>query len=430
MRLPATSGGAPFASCRIVRRPARVTVVRHYVMHHTAMLPLLLEADRLQQEFRVGALFIVVSNDCLKQQKCVMIGRYAKSDDIKGLTQIVVTLVPLVFLWWAAVRCSSWSPCLTAALMLLIILFTVRVFGLMHECGHGSLFRSRQLNRVAGFLLGVVSGMPQYVWAQHHNYHHAHNGNWDKYRGPYTTLSVDEYAALTVGQQRLYRFKCGVVAAPLAGFIYLLFNPRFTWLKGTLGLLSYTIRQKLARPGVSLREHIAAYKTRYWKSVREYRHMLSNNLVLLSIWVLMCYACGSALFFSIYVLTLSLAGAAGIVLFTVQHNFEHSYASSNEHWDHDTGAIEGTSFLVLPGWLNWFTVNIGYHHVHHLSANIPNYRLVQCHEEYQHLFADVTRVRLSEVLGALNCILWDTRAQRIISIAEYQQQLRGSGARA
>ena len=150
--------------------------------------------------------------------------------------------------------------------------------------------------------------------------------------------------------------------------------------------------------------------------------MLWNNLALLSIWALMCRECGAGLFFSIYLLTLSMAGGAGIVLFTVQHNFEHAYASTNANWDHDTGAIDGTSYLVLPRWLNWFTVNIGYHHIHHLSANIPNYCLAECHAEYQHLFVRVRRVKLPQVLGALKCILWDTRAQRIISVAEYQQQ--------
>jgi omega-6 fatty acid desaturase (delta-12 desaturase) len=136
----------------------------------------------------------------------------------------------------------------------------------------------------------------------------------------------------------------------------------------------------------------------------------------------MCSVYGTGLFFSIYLLSVSIAGGAGIVLFTVQHNFHHSYASDAANWDHDTGAIEGTSFLVLPPWLNWFTVNIGYHHIHHLSANIPNYRLAECHEEYQHLFSRVTRVKLCEVLGALKCILWDARSQRIISVAEYQQR--------
>jgi len=350
-----------------------------------------------------------------------MIGRYSKSDDVTGLIQLFTTLVPLGLLWWAALQCAQVSPWLVVIPMSLMVLFTVRVFGLMHECGHGSLFRSCRLNKAAGFLLGVVSGMPQFVWAQHHNYHHQHNGNWDRYRGPYATLSVDEYAALTRAQQRMYRSKCSVIAAPIAGFIYLIFNPRFTWLKGTIGLLIHTARQKWAQPQVSLQAHAASFKTRYWKSSREYRHMLWNNLVLLSGWALMCYLYGPALFFTIYLVTVSVAGGVGIVLFTVQHNFEHSYASDDEHWDHDISAIEGTSFLVLPSWLNWFTVNIGYHHIHHLSANIPNYRLVECHEEYQHLFSRVTRVKLGEVLSALQCILWDTKSQRIISLAEYQR---------
>lgn len=363
---------------------------------------------------------MVASVDCVKQHKCAMITRYARSDDLKGTAQIVATLIPFVLLWWAVIHSAGVSSWLTAALMLLISLFTLRAFGLMHECGHGSLFRSRWLNRACGFVLGVVSGMPQYVWAQHHNYHHAHNGNWDKYRGPYATLSVDEYAALTGTRQRLYRIKCAAAVAPLAGFIYLIFNPRFTWIKGSAGLILHFLKQGTIARGGASRASLAGYETRYWKSAREYRHILANNLVLLGVWALMCYACGAALFFFVYLLTLSVAGGAGIVLFTVQHNFEHSYASDDRHWDHDTGAIKGTSFLVLPPWLNWFTVNIGYHHIHHLSASIPNYSLVQCHEEYEHLFASVTRVPLSQVLSSLNCILWDARAQRIISMAEYR----------
>ncbi|MFL6601579.1 MAG: fatty acid desaturase family protein [Steroidobacteraceae bacterium] len=351
-----------------------------------------------------------------------MISRYGKSDDIKGLTQVLTTLVPFTLIWWAAVSLAGTFLWIVAAALPLLVLFTLRVFALMHECGHRSLFRSRFLNRAAGFLLGVIAGMPQYVWSQHHNYHHAHNGNWEKYRGPYATLSVDEYAALTNGQKRLYRHKCSIAAAPLAGFVYLIFTPRFTWLKGTFGLVRHVLRTYLAQPRLSLRECAASYRSRYWKTAREYRHMLWNNVVLLSAWALMCWLCGAALFFSIYLLSVSIAGGVGIVLFTVQHNFEHAYATDSERWDHDTGAIEGTSFLLLPSWLNWFTVNIGYHHIHHLSASIPNYRLVECHAEYQHLFPDVARVKLSEVCGAMKCILWDMRARRIISLAEYQRQ--------
>ncbi len=351
-----------------------------------------------------------------------MIGRYGKSDNAQGFVQVLMTLVPLAFLWWLAVSFGHASPWVVAVVLPLLILFTLRVFALMHECGHRSLFRSFALNRWTGFMLGVLSGMPQYVWAQHHNYHHANNGNWDRYRGPYATLSVDEYAALSLAQQRFYRQKCSIVAAPLAGFIYLILNPRLTWIRGTFGLWMHIARGKFAGSGLSVRELSASYQTRYWKNAREYRHMLWNNLVLLSVWAIMCWYVGGALYFTVYLLSVSIAGGLGIVLFTVQHNFEHSYATGCATWDYDTGAIEGTSFLVLPGWLNFFTANIGYHHIHHLSSSIPSYRLIACHKEYEHLFPSVVRVKLSEVCGAMKCILWDIRAHRIITLAEYRKQ--------
>jgi omega-6 fatty acid desaturase (delta-12 desaturase) len=359
----------------------------------------------------------------IKQQKQAIIRRYAQADNAKGLTQVLTALASLALLWWVTVLSVGVSHWLTVAGVLLISLFTLRVFTLMHECGHGSLFRTQWLNRAFGFLLGVVSGMPQYVWSRHHNFHHTHNGNWDKYRGLYTTLSVDEYAAMTDAQQRMYRRKCSIAVAPFAGLIYVIFNPRFTWLKGSIGLVSHIVERKVAQPDLSMKAHATSFETRYWQSDTEYWHMFWNNVALLSIWALMCWAFGIVLFFTIYLISASLAGGVGIILFTVQHNFEHSYASDGRDWDYDTGAIEGTSFLILPRWLNWFTANIAYHHIHHLSAKIPNYCLIKCHNEYRHLFSDVTRLKLSHVHKALKCILWDRRAQRIISVAEYRQQM-------
>jgi acyl-lipid omega-6 desaturase (Delta-12 desaturase) len=359
----------------------------------------------------------------IKEQKRAVIRGHIQADNVKASMQVLTTLASLALLWWIALRSVDVSYWLTGVAVLLISLFTVRAFALMHECGHESLFRTQWLNRTFGFLLGVISGMPQYVWSRHHNYHHANNGNWDKYRGLYTTLSVDEYAAMTDARQRSYRRKCSIVAAPLAGLIYVIFNPRFTWVKGSISLASHLVKGKVAEPHLSLKAHASSFETRYWKSNKEYWHMFWNNVVLLTIWALMCWTFGPVRFFTIYLISASLAAGAGIVLFTVQHNFEHSYASDDEHWDYDIGAIEGTSFLILPRWLNWFTANIAYHHIHHLSAKIPNYRLIACHNEYRELFSDVARVKLSQVHEALKYILWDTRAQRIISVAEYQQQL-------
>jgi omega-6 fatty acid desaturase (delta-12 desaturase) len=345
----------------------------------------------------------------LRRQKQAIVRAHARPETWRGLGQVATTLIPLGLLWWAAIESVAVSWWLTAAVMTAMSLFYVRVFALLHECGHGSLCRSRWLNRGAGFVFGVLSGMPQYVWSRHHDYHHRTNGDWERYRGPLTTLAVDEYAALSAAQQRSYRRARHLAFAPLGGFVYLIFNPRFNWLRGSLSWFVNRVRGRPTQP------------SRYWKTASEYWHMTANNLVLLGAWALMCWAIDPVHFFVVYLATVSIAGAGGIILFTVQHNFEHAYASPTAGWCPEAGALEGTSFLILPAWLNWFTANIGYHHVHHISAAIPNYRLVQCHRENEQLFASVPRVRLSQVPAALKCILWDRVAARIISVGEYHR---------
>ncbi|WP_420467982.1 fatty acid desaturase [Panacagrimonas sp.] len=349
------------------------------------------------------------------------IDEYTRSSNLIGLLQALTTVVPLAALWWAAILGAGSPPYLVTLLATLVMsLFLVRGFVLMHECGHGSLFRSAALNRGAGFALGVLCGMPQYVWSRHHNYHHATNGNWARYRGPLAILSVDEFGALSGRQQRAYVRARYIWMAPLAGFVYLILNPRLTWLKGTASLLVHLLREKRAQPRVSLRAHAATFRSAYWASPSEYRHMTYNNLVLLSMWVAMSWLIGPLLFFSVYLSATSLAGGVGIVLFTVQHNFEHSYASADAQWDRHDAALHGTSYLDLPAWLNWFTANIGYHHVHHLSARIPNYRLAACHRGHPELFEPVRRLRWRDVRPSLKFVLWDAQARRIVSVAEYR----------
>jgi omega-6 fatty acid desaturase (delta-12 desaturase) len=194
----------------------------------------------------------------------------------------------------------------------------------------------------------------------------------------------------------------------LGGLLYFIIPPRLTWLRASIGLVRHVIAKKIACPGTSIRSHLRDFEAPYCCSVQAYGHMLANNVTLLTLWALMAWSVGPVLFFACYIVSMSLSGAASIVLFAVQHNFEHSYASQNEGWDRDTAAIAGTSFLVLPRWLNWFTANMAYHHVHHLCASVPNYGPVACHNEYQHVFSGVTRVRLSQVPHSLRYILWDT----------------------
>jgi acyl-lipid omega-6 desaturase (Delta-12 desaturase) len=345
----------------------------------------------------------------VKAQRRALVERFATPDNLQGFLQIANTLIPYAALWYAVALSAEVSYWLVAACTLLMVLFLTRIFVLMHECGHGSVFRSGGLNRACGFLLGVLAGMPQYVWSQHHAFHHSTNGNWAKYRGPFIVDTVDDYAAMNEKQRRRYRLLRCMPMLPLHAFVYVLFMPRYTWLRGTLALLWHVVRGKKAE-----------FRARYWNSSEEYWHMTWNNVVMLALWLAMSLAIGAALFFAVYIASVTIATTVGLIIFTVQHNFPGSYASGEEGWDYHEAAIHGTSFLVLPAWLNWFTANIAYHHIHHLSASIPNYRLAECHREYQDLFAEVARVRLSEIPQALEYILWDSRARRIISVAEFE----------
>jgi omega-6 fatty acid desaturase (delta-12 desaturase) len=344
--------------------------------------------------------------------KRAIVDRYATPSDSRGSLQFLSVVLPIAGLWVVIGRASPGSPWLVVAATAVLSLFLLRGFVLMHDCGHNSLFRSKSLNRLGGFLLGVLAGMPQQVWAENHLYHHVTNGNWAKYRGPLNVASVADYLAMNERDQRRYRLTRDILMSPLAGCLYFLVNPRITWLRATWHLL----RRRLARAVGRASPEDAA--PRYCASLAHYRYMAWNNVVLLAAWGLMSWAVGPWLFFACYVVSGSLAGAYGIVLFTVQHNFEHSYASADEGWDRDEAALSGTSFLILPRWLNWITADAAYHHVHHLCASVPNYRLAACHREHERLFSGVTRVGLFEIPSALKHVLWDVSARRLVSVAE------------
>ncbi|WP_420466265.1 fatty acid desaturase family protein [Panacagrimonas sp.] len=356
----------------------------------------------------------------LKLHKRALVQSYARASDVRGALAVSSTLLPMGALWYAAAWIGSAHGAVALLLALPMSLLLLRCFALLHDCGHGSLFRTARLNRAFGFVFGVISGMPQYVWSQHHHYHHCTNGNWSRYRGPLAILSVQEFDALTPRQQRAYVRSRHPALAPLAGLMYLIGQPRLNWLRGTRDLLAHLRREKVAQPDVALRTLAAQFRTRRWKTAAEYRHMTLNNLVLLALWVLMSLWLGAALFFGLYLLGTALAGAAGLVLFTVQHNFEPSYAGDDHEWDYDEAALYGSSFLVLPGWLNWCTANIGYHHVHHLSARIPSYRLPACHAEHAALFAGVHRLRLRDILPSLDYLLWDADGRRLMTVAAHR----------
>lgn len=354
----------------------------------------------------------------LKQAKNELIARFVGRRNGVATLQVLNTLLPIVLLTYAAAISCGVSYWLSAGVILLLALFLLRAFVLLHDCGHNAMFSNPKVNAALGFVFGLFCGMPQYVWSRHHDYHHSTNGNWNKYRGPLSVLSSQEYQRLTPQQQTSYARQRSIWMGPLAGFLYFVFNPRFTWLKGVVALVNYMAKRRLSGEAKSFAQAAQGFETRSWDNWKEFRHISANNLVLLGLWTALTILQGPILLL-VYVLALSLAGAGGIILFTVQHNFENSYASGDEGWDYYTAALVGTSYLKLPRILHWFTADIGYHHVHHLSARIPNYNLRACHAAYRELFREVPRLTLKDVPRSMQYIIWDETQKTLITAAQF-----------
>lgn len=360
--------------------------------------------------------------ETIKREAPTIVAKYAKRSNTRAWIQVLNTFIPFFGLFYLAMEsfkdASYW---LTALYVFMTSLFIVRIFMLMHDCGHKSLFHTQALNKVFSFITGVFVGLSGFVWSRHHDYHHATNGNWSKYRGPLSTLSIDEFEKLSPAKQKMYVFNRRLFMAPLGAFMYFIFTPRFNWAVGTIKFLIHVVVAKLKSMRTPMKEIIGNYQSPYWKDAAEYWHMTGNNIVLLAIWFAASWYFGAATFFAVYISSLVLAGAAGIIIFTIQHNFEHAYASDDVHWDYFQAALTGTSFLTLPRIVNWFSADIAYHHIHHLSALIPNYNLEKCHKEFGQLFGELYKIRLRDIPRTFRFILWDNHNYRIISVDEYRR---------
>ncbi|MCF6806810.1 fatty acid desaturase [Thiotrichales bacterium 19S9-12] len=351
-----------------------------------------------------------------------LIRPYTKKSNLIASKQVINTLLPLLTTW--IIYFTFYKTTILTLIICSVIssLLLLRCFILMHDCGHNSLFKSKKLNNIFGFLFGVITGMPQYVWSSNHAFHHKTNGDWDSYCGPLNIITTTEFGKLNDFKRFKYTLLRNPIFFPIGGFFYLLFNPRYNWIKDSTLMILYIIKYKFKKDSkIKIRELIKQFPSRSWKNMKEYKHQSLNNLMLISIWIVVSIYLGAYHFFILYIISASIGGGIGILLFTVQHNFEHAYASNKENWNYYKGAIEGSSFLILPPMLNWITANIAYHHIHHLSCSIPNYQLAKCHDDQSKHFKKVKRIHLNEVLHSLKYILWDRNKQMLISIKDYKQ---------
>jgi omega-6 fatty acid desaturase (delta-12 desaturase) len=346
---------------------------------------------------------------------------YMKSNNWQGIYQILNTVVPYVLLWFLAVKAASISLWLLPPIMLLMTLFSVRCFSLMHDCGHYSLFTSKRVNRVVGFMLGVLNAIPQYPWSRGHAYHHKTNGDWEKYRGPSALISTEEFAKLSPSAQWWYEFLRHPLMIFPGGFFYLAIKPRLALIKGSYGFIIHFLTCLKQQPNMGLKEIVYSYKSKNWYTAGEFWDLLFNNICVVGGWIFLVNLLGFGFFFSVYSITLTGAAALFICVFFVQHNFDGSYAHKTEGWDYLLGAIKGSSYLELPRFIKWFSADIGYHNIHHLSERIPNYNLEACHNENIHLLGDIKTLQMSDIPDCFKFILWDSAANRLVSIASFRQ---------
>lgn len=305
----------------------------------------------------------------------------------QSLWQVGSTFVGFVALnaaMYVLARHSAWMA-LTIALP--AAGFLVRLFIIQHDCGHGSFFRSRRLNELLGCFCGVFTFTPYAFWRRQHANHHASFNNLDRRDfgiDLYSTCAtVAEYRALPYARRILYR-----------------------------GLRHPILTQVLLPPIVFVllyRFLFDAPKT--WR--RERRSILMTNATLGAAFTALTVIFGMQTVALVQLPIIAVAAIIGVWLFSVQHRFEGAIWEHQEGWSHMRASLEGSSYLKLPALLQWFTGNIGFHHVHHLCARVPNYRLQECHEARPE-FQRVTILTLRQAICAPFYALWDEDLRRMV----------------
>lgn len=315
---------------------------------------------------------------------------YTAIDTRRSLGQIASVVIPYFVVWTFA---SVVNPPAIAAIALgmLATVFLVRMYSLFHDLTHNALFESRRANRAWGYALGFLLFTPYRWWQRQHALHHAHTGNLDK-RGPgeIHTMTLTEYRRAT----------------PIKRFGYRLYrNPLLMMLVGPA--LVFLFERRFPQRGMTRPILVSVVVT---------------NAALAG-WVFGWAALvGWGTFALIQGTTLVAGGAIAAWMLYIQHQYEDTYYSSAEDWQFELAALQGSSFLKLPRALAWAVGNANYHHVHHLSAKIPNYRLRVAHEE-QEIFATAAVVTIPGSIAALRLKLWDERAGRLVRFAAVREEL-------
>ncbi|MGL4819037.1 MAG: fatty acid desaturase [Bacilli bacterium] len=312
---------------------------------------------------------------------------FERADVWHSIVQLVNTIGPFALVWFGAYWSMTNSlyyitvPCVLIGAFLL-----TRIFIIFHDCTHNSFFPKVIVNQIVGTVTGVMTYVPFSQWKHEHTIHHATSGNLDKRgTGDIWVMTIEEYETATPFEQLKYR----LYRSPLV-----MFGLGPIW----IFLIMNRFNRKDARSG----ERMNTY--------------LTNLLIIAKLFAVYQLFGWEAIVF-VEAPIIYLAGMLGIWLFYVQHNFEDSYFEPDARWEYVSAAVEGSSFYRLPKVLQWLTGNIGYHHVHHLSPRVPNYKLEDAHEASDDL-KHVPTITLKTSLSCINFRLWDEENKRFVTFRE------------
>ena len=306
-----------------------------------------------------------------------------ESDLRISLWQKVNTIGPYFILWYLAYRSLEVSYVLTLALTFVAGMFAFRTFIIFHDCGHGSFFKSKRANDIVGIFTGIITFTPYYAWRHSHAIHHASSGDLDRRGvGDVWTLTRKEYEELPRWKRigyRLYR------------------NPFVIFVIGPT--IDFVVLQRL--PSVNASE-----------KPREKNSVHVTNLILLGIFLVAGLTIGFKEYILVQLPIIAFASSMGVWFFYVQHQYENAYWERHENWDFATAALHGSSYYELPKLLQWFSGNIGFHHIHHLSPRIPNYKLEECHKKNEIFQVEPLTLRTS--LKSLHIRLYDEDRHKMV----------------
>jgi omega-6 fatty acid desaturase (delta-12 desaturase) len=282
----------------------------------------------------------------------------------------------------------AYSYWLTLALALPTGGFLVRIFIIQHDCSHGSFFQSKRANEIVGCFASLLTMTPFHYWRKTHSIHHASAGNLEhRGVGDVYTMTVREYQNLSAWG----RFKYRLYRNPIILF-------------GILPILYFAISNRLTYGS-----------PKSWKRERAGVHWTNATLAVLIL--ILGSTLGFVPFLLVHLPVFIVATSAGMWLFFVQHQFEDAYWADGETWDYTLAALQGSSYYELPKVLQWFTGNIGFHHIHHLSPRIPNYMLEKCHRENP-LFQEVVVLTLWTSFKTVFLSLWDEEKKKLITFSQ------------